>query len=788
YHTWHVTNWSNIERKTTSPKFEAGGWQWRILLFPYGNKNLSKISIYLKSVDSQVEYADLHVCVQFAFILWNSKEPTEYVGHYAYHRFTAQESDWGFGKFYDQNKLFTPSDDRIHPLIENDACNITALVRVLEDPTGTLWSDRKYSPGYTGLKNLKVNTFLNSVIQSLYFIKYFRKAVYQIPMENDKSAKSIGSALQQIFYDLNVSDSSAQTTELAKFFGWNIFLTSDVRKFIGVLRDNIEDKLKNTKADGTISKLFGGKMKTYIKCVNVDYESLRIEDYYDIQLNVKGCKTLDDSFMKYMQENLEGDNKYDAEGYGLQVANKSVIFESFPPVLHIHLDRFEYDTQSNTRVKINNRYEFPMEIDLQKYLSPDVDKSKSHKYLLHGVLVHGGSNKHNCRYYALLRPERNHRWIKFDGIRVTPVSVKEVLENNYGGDDCPYNNAYLLVYIREPDINEILSSMLPEDLPKHLCKEEKASREQKKKELAENMQIWVLTEDTLKNHKGFDLANFNAEQHPLSEVFQIKFLKKDTYDDFKITIAAKFKIPADQIRFWVMINLQNKTVRPRKLIIDNFLGKSMEEVKAKLSEGDGELRLYMEILEKPITINVKKKPPPEMIIFLKYFNPDTQSLDRSLGHLCVQKNHKIDTIFPILYKKTKLKQNTPLDIYEEVKPDFIEKKMPKLTFSKSEMQDGDIICFQKTLTNKDIPQFYESLLMNVIVQFKSKFGYKDLIPEFSLVLNKNMTYEAVANQVAAYLNTDPSRLRFTSVTGKQKNDISTLTEQTLSEILNFSSS
>ncbi|CAG8711033.1 10758_t:CDS:2, partial [Dentiscutata heterogama] len=289
-----------------------------------------------------------------------------------------------------------------------------------------------------------------------------------------------------------------------------------------------------SKADGTISKLFAGRMKTYIKCVNIDYEFLQIEDYYDIQLNVKGCKTLDESFMKYMQVNLDGDNKYDTSGYGLQVAKKSVIFESFPPVLHIHLNQFDYDVQSNTMVKLNNRYEFPMEIDLQKYLSPDADKSKPYKYLLHGlygmfiaisVLVHGGLSKHNCRYYALLRPEKNHRWIKFDGIRVIPVSVKEVLENNYGGSDSPYHNVYMLVYIRESDIDEALSSILLEDLPKHLCEEENAIREQKQKELIENsryMSIKVITEEMFKSHKGFDLVNFNNQKYPLSEVPRFK--------------------------------------------------------------------------------------------------------------------------------------------------------------------------------------------------------------------------------------------------------------------------
>ncbi|CAG8816555.1 5274_t:CDS:2, partial [Gigaspora rosea] len=183
--------------------------------------------------------------------------------------------------------------------------------------------------------------------------------------------------------------SSVDPTELTKFFGWNALSISDARKLIRVFQDDLEKKMKNTKADGTISKLFVGTMKTHIKCVNVDYESLLFEDYYDIQFNVKRFSTLDDSFTDYVQGTLDGNNKYNAEGYGLQVAKKRVVFESFPPILHIHLDRSESDAQNNLveaciRISSNNRYEFPMEIDLQKYLSPDADKSKPYKYILHG--------------------------------------------------------------------------------------------------------------------------------------------------------------------------------------------------------------------------------------------------------------------------------------------------------------------------------------------------------------------------------------------------------------------
>lgn len=37
--------------------------------------------------------------------------------------------------------------------------------------------------------------------------------------------------------------------------------------------------IQGTKAEGAIAKLFLGKMKSYIKCVDVDYESSRIEEF-----------------------------------------------------------------------------------------------------------------------------------------------------------------------------------------------------------------------------------------------------------------------------------------------------------------------------------------------------------------------------------------------------------------------------------------------------------------------------------------------------------------------------
>jgi ubiquitin carboxyl-terminal hydrolase 7 len=64
-------------------------------------------------------------------------------------------------------------------------------------------------------------------------------------------------------------------------------------------------------------------------------------------------KNLYDSFRDYVAvEMLDGENKYQAEGYGLQDAKKGIIFQSFPPVLHLQLKRFEYDVQRDAMVKV----------------------------------------------------------------------------------------------------------------------------------------------------------------------------------------------------------------------------------------------------------------------------------------------------------------------------------------------------------------------------------------------------------------------------------------------------
>ena len=93
---------------------------------------------------------------------------------------------------------------------------------------------------------------------------------------------------------------------------------------------------------------------------------------------------------------------------------------------------------------------------------------------------------HGGHYFALIKPDRETRWLKFDDDRVTPVTDREVLEENYGGEALNglvtpaqrnqvrsmkrFTNAYMLVYIRESAIDDVLAPFKEEDTPAHLSK------------------------------------------------------------------------------------------------------------------------------------------------------------------------------------------------------------------------------------------------------------------------------------------------------------------------------
>ncbi|KAA8518418.1 hypothetical protein F0562_015892 [Nyssa sinensis] len=793
--TWTIENFSRLNtKKLYSETFAVGGYKWRVLIFPKGN-NVEHLSMYLDVADSATLPYGWSRYAQFSLSVVNHIHGRLTIRKDTQHQFNARESDWGFTSFMSLSDLYDPSKG----FLVNDTCIVEAdvVVRKVID----YWSyDSKKETGYVGLKNQGATCYMNSLLQTLYHIPYFRKAVYHMPTtENDMPSGSIPLALQSLFYKLQYNDTSVATKELTKSFGWDTydsFMQHDVQELNRVLCEKLEDKMKGTVVEGTIQQLFEGHHMNYIECINVDFKSTRKESFYDLQLDVKGCRDVYASFDKYVEvERLEGDNKYHAEQHGLQDAKKGVLFIDFPPVLQLQLKRFEYDFMRDTMVKINDRYEFPLQLDLDrengKYLSPDADRSVRNIYTLHSVLVHSGG-VHGGHYYAFIRPTLSDQWFKFDDERVTKEDMKRALEEQYGGEEelpqtnpgfnntpfkfTKYSNAYMLVYIRESDKEKIICNVDEKDIAEHLrirLKKEQEEKEDKRRYKAQAHLftiIKVARDEDLAEQIGKDIY-FDLVDHDKVRSFRIQ--KQMPFNLFKEEVAKEFGIPVQFQRFWIWAKRQNHTYRPNRPLTPQEEAQSVGQLREVSNKThNAELKLFLEVefgLDlHPIPLPDKIKE--DILLFFKLYDPEKEEL-RYVGRLFVKSSGKPMEILTRLNEMAGFAPDEEIDLYEEIKfePSVMCERLDKRSsFRFCQIEDGDIICFQKPPSREsgeqcrypDVPSFLEYVHNRQVVHFRSLEKPKE--DDFCLELSKLHTYDNVVERVAQRLGLDdPSKIRLT---------------------------
>ena len=71
------------------------------------------------------------------------------------------------------------------------------------------------------------------------------------------------------------------------------------------------------------NRLLEGEYFNSIQCLDVNYESVSVQSFFDINVPIKGYASLEDSLKaSCTDEILDGENKYKAEKYGYQRAKK----------------------------------------------------------------------------------------------------------------------------------------------------------------------------------------------------------------------------------------------------------------------------------------------------------------------------------------------------------------------------------------------------------------------------------------------------------------------------------
>ena len=193
----------------------------------------------------------------------------------------------------------------------------------------------------------------------------------------------------------------------------------------------------------------------------------------------------------------------------------------------------------------------------------------------------------------MIKPGKEQRWYRYDDERVIPVTITDVLEENFGGEYSPatgghnglfsanrlsrhaaqwkrFTSAYMLVYFRESALDEILAPITPDDVPLHVVRTVAAEREEAlrlKREKDEEhlfITVKVIDVETFRHHEGVDLASFDPGDTEGAAWVHVFRLKKDlTWAGFYGYVRESFGIAHDQeVRVWNLVNRQNRTVRP----------------------------------------------------------------------------------------------------------------------------------------------------------------------------------------------------------------------------------
>ncbi len=581
------------------------------------------------------------------------------------------------------------------------------------------------------------------------------------------------------------------------------FIVFSFQEFLRVLLDKLENKMKGTCVEGTIPKLFEGKMISFIRCKNVDYTSSRTESFYDVQLNIKGKKNIIESFRDYIKtENLDGENKYDAgPNHGMQDAEKGILFSAFPPVLHLHLMRFQYDPITDSSVKFNDRFEFPELLDLSEFLkhsgnngggaSGDASKngeeeamevdseeasnnhvsastSKDCQYVLHAVLVHSGDN-HGGHYVVFISPQGNGQWCKFDDDVVSRCTTEEAVQNNFGGAEGEdvtarqSTNAYMLVYIRKSELSNVLCPVTEADIPSELSERLNAEKQMeiaKRKEKTEAhlyMTVRILFEDSFYGHQGNDL--YESDKVVYQEV---RIKKQDSLKDVISQLGAHTGHSPDRMRLWPLNHRTNQTLRPTLVDVENDLDKPIIEVADNVSPWT----VFLEVAtpDTPESSLPSFDKDKDVMLFFKFYDPVKEKV-YYMGHMYVAITTKLSSLEPELIRRANLPAGTSLLIYEEIKPNMLEKVEDcdkPLEHVLEELMDGDILVFQKDPSSNHrlatCRDYFRDLFYKVEVTFVDKNLPND--PGFTLTLSQRTEYEQMVEATAKHLEVDPTYLQF----------------------------
>ncbi|EPS35013.1 hypothetical protein PDE_09978 [Penicillium oxalicum 114-2] len=404
------------------------------------------------------------VAAQIGVIVYNPEEPRTGWMQSSCHQFNPHNLDWGWTYFHGPwDQIHKRRRGQHRALLNNDTLAFDAYIRVIDDPTRSLWwhpSDSE--PTWDSLALTGYRPLGDSVINHSAEVAGLASWLHLAPVckiiegvdvlehltNSDVKPKPLCDALQKLLWQLRRPSKSHQyvdTDGITSTLRNLREFSSDVSEFWERLRRTLEIELAGSAAGREFAKLFDSPV---LESSSSKSEGSSAVNYLPTQYNSRICLRADQA-----QSTGQAVREYLGAKPGRW---------SLPPVLHVELGRHVLDKSMRWQLAFNR-----VELDEELDLAPFVIDGQGSKYVLYGYVVHRG-RRTSGKFFSILRPAGpGSKWLAFDDgsdNRVECLTNKTALGPHLGlkasepvdhkkGHDAPVN----VMYVR----SDLASEMLP---------------------------------------------------------------------------------------------------------------------------------------------------------------------------------------------------------------------------------------------------------------------------------------------------------------------------------------
>ena len=191
-------------------------------------------------------------------------------------------------------------------------------------------------------------------------------------------------------------------------------------------------------APSPVTKIFGGFLRSVLRVPGLK-DSVTLEPYKPLQLDIGAShiNNITDALKGITRtESLTGDF-----GGKANSARKQVFIDSLPPVLILHLKRFQYENNHTGTQKIWKKVGYPLELEIPKEVFPPgsrggiAAKGGLPKYRLISVVYHHGKSAAGGHYTVDVLREDYREWMRMDDTVIRRIRPEDVAEG--GSEEDP---------------------------------------------------------------------------------------------------------------------------------------------------------------------------------------------------------------------------------------------------------------------------------------------------------------------------------------------------------------